>query len=51
MGCSIAVIFCLTPQDLAWHVGYAFDPLALQQGLLSIVAAAIAPGRGGSALA
>jgi len=36
----IVAIFFLTPQDLAWHAGYAFDRLAISPALLSLLAAA-----------
>jgi len=36
---AIAVIFFVTPMDLAWHVGFAFDRLAIHPGLLAVIAA------------
>jgi len=36
---AIAGIFVVTPMDLAWHVGYAFDRLAIHPGLLAVIAA------------
>jgi hypothetical protein len=46
---AIAAIFFVTPLDLAWHVGYAFDRLAISPAALALVAAAAAgsSGRGG----